>query len=74
MPVIRITKAQRYVLAHMLAHNGISYDDEWNVTMMSLRRKGLIELSRGGKYGKTCWHLTDAGCAEAEKRGSFGGL
>jgi hypothetical protein len=48
-------------LLYMRVHNGISYAHDKDRTQMALMARGLTVLSRGRKYGKTHWSLTNNG-------------
>lgn len=61
------TPSQRASLIYMALHNGISYEDDFDRTMLALKRRGLVEWRRRGKYGKSHWGLLDAGLEQAKK-------
>jgi hypothetical protein len=63
-----LSPSQRYAILMMHASNGISYDDQRDRTMMALQRRGLVRFQRRAKYGRNCWHLTEAGTGEAARR------
>lgn len=63
-----LSPSQRIVLDMMLSQSGFSYSEEDDRTLLALKRRGLVGYSRGGKYGKSHWTLTEAGEAEAKKR------
>lgn len=62
-----LTAVQRDWLIHMLTTgNGFCYEDRTNVSMNALKKRGLVGYSRGAKYGKAHWSLTDEGMDEAK--------
>lgn len=62
-----VTKTQRIVLVMMFANNGFSYSEYDDRTLLALKRRGLVGFSRGGKYGKSHWTLSEAGWADAAR-------
>jgi len=63
-----LSLTQRYALEAMYCSNGIGYDGQRDRTMIALQQRGLARFQRHHKYGRDCWHLTEAGTAEAAKR------
>lgn len=72
MNVIRIcpgdplTPNMRETMIRMIEGNGISYAYDTDRTMQALQRRALVGYSRGGKYGKAHWTLTDSGTDAAK--------
>lgn len=63
-----LSPAQRSMIGAMYFLNGICYHEKRDRTLIALQQRGLVEFSRRRKYGRDCWHLTEAGTAEAAKR------
>jgi hypothetical protein len=53
-------------LLYMLEHSSISYADENSRTLVALKQRAFVTYSRGGRYGKAHWSLTDLGTDTAK--------
>lgn len=50
-------------LSRMQASKSPYYANIFDPTCRALERRGLVHYHRARKYGRNCWHLTDAGKA-----------